>query len=85
MGFAGYQASELSTYALLTGLAPFARMVSWLSVMAAFFGLVAIVQVWRARAARSGLRIGTLAGSALTGLAALSLAVFAFAWDLAPL
>jgi pimeloyl-ACP methyl ester carboxylesterase len=85
MGFAGYQASEVSTYALLTGLAPVASMASWLSVVAGLFGLVAIVAVWRARSARNRLRIGTLAGVTLTGLAALSLAVFAFAWDLAPL
>jgi len=84
MGLAGYQASEVSMFALLAGLAPFAGIASWLSVVAALLGLMAIVQVWRARAARHGVRIGTLAGVTLTGLAALSLAVFAFAWDLAP-
>ena len=85
MGFAGYQASEVSTFALLTGLAPMASMASWLSVLAGLFGLVALRQVWRARSTRDGVRFGTLAGGTLTGLAALSLAVFAFAWDLAPL
>jgi hypothetical protein len=84
MGFAGYQASEISTYALLTGLAPLAGIASWLSVIAGLCGLLAIIGVWRARSARNRLRVGTLAGVTLTGLAALSLAVFAFAWDLAP-
>ncbi|NGP54743.1 alpha/beta fold hydrolase [Thioalkalivibrio sp. XN8] len=85
MGFAGYQASEVSQYALLTGLAPFAAMASWLSVLAGLFGLAGIVQVWRARSGGREVRSGTLAGVTLTGLAALSLMVFAFAWDLAPL
>ncbi len=85
MGFAGYQASEVSTFALLTGLAPMASMASWLSLLAGLFGLAALFQVWRARSSRDGVQVGTLAGGTLTGLAALSLAVFAFAWDLAPL
>jgi len=85
MGFAGYQASEVSQFALLTGFAPFAAIASWLSVIAGLLGLLAIVQVWRARSAGRGIRIGTLAGATLTGLAALSLTFFAFAWDLAPL
>jgi pimeloyl-ACP methyl ester carboxylesterase len=85
MGFAGYQASEISKFALLTGLAPLAGMASWLGVVAGLLGLVATVQVWRARSARNWIRIGTLAGVTLTGLAALSLTVFAFSWDLAPL
>lgn len=85
MGFAGYQASEVSKFALLTGLAPFASMASWLSVASGLLGLLAIVQVWRARSAGHGSRVGTLAGATLTGLAALSLAAFALAWDLAPL
>ena len=85
MGFAGYQASEVSQFALLTGLAPFAAMASWLSVVAGLFGLAGIVQVWRARSGGTTVRSGTLAGVTLTGLAALSLMVFAFVWDLAPL
>ncbi|MGD9388776.1 MAG: alpha/beta fold hydrolase [Gammaproteobacteria bacterium] len=84
LGLAGYQASEVSEFALLTGLAPFASVASWLGVLAGLLGLVAVVQVWRARSARAGILAGTLAGVTLTGLAAVSLAIFAFAWDLAP-
>lgn len=84
MGLAGQQASEVSMFALLAGLAPSAGLASWLSVIAGLFGLGAIVQVWRARADQKGMRIGTLAGVTLTGFAAISLAVFAFVWDLAP-
>jgi len=84
MGLAGYQASEVSEFALLTGLAPSASVASWLGVLAGLLGLVAVVQVWRARSAHDGVLSGTLAGVTLTGLAAMSLAIFAFAWDLAP-
>ena len=85
MGLAGYQANEVSEYALLTGLAPLASLASWLSLVAGLLGLLGIVLVWRGRAARDGIRFGTLAGVTLTGLAALALTAFAFAWDLAPL
>lgn len=84
MGFAGYQASEVSEFTLLTGLAPLATSSAWLSLLAGLLGVAAIVAVWRVRSAPGGVRSGTLAGVILTGLAALSLAIFAFAWDLGP-
>jgi hypothetical protein len=84
MGFAGYQASEVSEFTLLAGLAPLGGWVSWLSVAAGLLGVTAVVQAWRARAGRGGAITSTRIGVTLTGLAALSLAIFAFAWDLAP-
>lgn len=84
MGAAGQQASEVSMFALLSGLAPMAGTGAWLSLLAGVLGLLAVLQVWRARAEQDGMRIGTLAGITLTGLAAIAIAVFAFVWDLAP-
>jgi len=84
MGLAGYQASEVSEFTLLAGLAPLATSAAWLSVLAGLLGAAAIVALWRARSATGGVRSGTLAGVILTGLAALSLAIFALAWDLGP-
>lgn len=84
MGLGGYQASEVSTFALLAGLAPVAAIGAWLGLLAGLFGLAAVIQAWRTRSARNGTANSTLAGVTLTGLAALALAIFAFAWDLAP-
>lgn len=84
MGLAGQQASEVSLFALLAGFAPLAGTAAWLGLLAGLLGLAAMVQVWRARANQHGMRIGTLAGITLTGLAAISLTVFALVWDLAP-
>ncbi|TGY93174.1 alpha/beta fold hydrolase [Marinicauda pacifica] len=80
----GYQASEVSLFALLAGFAAPAGAGAWLVLIAGVLGLLAIVQVWRARASHHGMRVGTLAGITLTGLAAMSLTAFAIVWDLAP-
>lgn len=83
MGIAGYQAFEISQFAILAGLSGTAVIGAWMGLLSGLLGLLALVQLVRSRAA-GPVRIGTLAGVALTGLAAVSLMVFAVSWDLTP-
>ncbi|WP_421790086.1 alpha/beta fold hydrolase [Hyphobacterium sp.] len=84
MGLAGYKAFDISEFAIVAGLSKGPAMLgAWLGLASGVLGLLALIQIFRSRASGS-VRIGTLTGVALTGLAAVSLMVFAFVWDLSP-
>ncbi|WP_421785450.1 alpha/beta fold hydrolase [Hyphobacterium sp.] len=83
MGLGGYQAFEISEFAILAGLAGPAVIGAWLGLLSGLLGLLALVQLFRSRA-DGAVRFGTLTGVTLTGLAAISLTVFALMWDLTP-
>ncbi|WP_300532558.1 alpha/beta hydrolase [Maricaulis sp.] len=83
VGLGAYEASEISQFAIIAGMTSTASTGAWLALLAGVFGVLALVQLWRARAAGS-VRIGSLIGIAITGASAVALAAFAVSWDLAP-
>lgn len=83
VGLGGYEASEISQFAIIAGMTSTASTGAWMALLAGVFGFLALVQLWRARAA-GAVRIGSLIGIAITGLSAVALAAFAVSWDLAP-
>lgn len=83
MGLAGYMAFDMSEFALMAGLTGVALIGAWLALFAGLLGFLALIQLFRARVS-GPVRFGTLTGVALTGLAAISLTIFAFSWDLTP-
>ncbi|WP_300555159.1 alpha/beta hydrolase [Maricaulis sp.] len=83
VGLGAYEASEISQFAIIAGMTSTASTGAWMALLAGVFGFLALVQLWRARAAGS-VRIGSLIGIAITGLSAVALAAFAVSWDLAP-
>jgi pimeloyl-ACP methyl ester carboxylesterase len=83
LGLGAYEAFEISQFALLAGFTETARTGAWLGLVSGLLGLAALIQLVRARA-EDPIRFGTLIGVSLTGLAAVSLMAFAFAWDLTP-
>jgi hypothetical protein len=68
---------------LLFGLVPWARWGALAGLLAGIAGAAAVVRTVRAHM-NQRLPIGTLLGFLLTGLAAISLCVFIFAWGLGP-
>jgi len=83
VGLGGYEASEISQFAIIGGMTSTASTGAWMALLAGVFGFLALVQLWRARAG-GAVRIGSLIGIAITGLSAVALAAFAISWDLAP-
>jgi hypothetical protein len=71
------KASELLP---LLGFVPWARWGAWLGLVAGVLGLLTVVVAARQQHLPRSRRIGF----ALAGLAALSLAVFLYCWDLGP-
>lgn len=83
VGLGAYEASEISQFAIIAGMTSTASTGAWMALLAGVFGLLALIQLWRARAGGS-VRIGSLLGITITGLSAIALAAFAVSWDLAP-
>ena len=77
---ATYKSSDVL---LLFGLVPWAKWGALAGLLAGIAGVVAVVRTVRAHL-NQRLPIGTLLGFLLTGLAAISLCVFLFAWGLGP-
>ena len=77
---ATYKSSEVL---LLFGMLPWAKGGALAGLRAGIAGVVAVVRTLRAHL-RQRLPIGTLLGFSITGLAAISLCVFLFAWGLGP-
>jgi pimeloyl-ACP methyl ester carboxylesterase len=77
---ATYKSSDIL---LLFGMVPWAKWAALAGLLAGIAGLVAVVRTVRAHM-NDRLPIGTLLGFLLTGLAAISLCVFLFAWGLGP-
>jgi hypothetical protein len=71
------KASELLP---LLGFVPWARWGAWLGLVAGVLGLLTVVVAVRSQHVPRSRRLGF----ALTGLAALSLALFLYCWDLGP-
>ena len=77
---ATYKASDIL---LLFGLVPWAKWGALAGLLAGIAGIAAIVRTVRAHMSER-LPIGTLLGFLLTGLAAISMSAFLFAWGLGP-
>lgn len=84
LGYAAYETSEISPILLIAGLAGPARIGAWMVLLGGLAGLAALFLVVGARLSSGRMAFGTLAGIAVTALAAVSLAVFAAMADLAP-
>ena len=74
---------KISEFLLLFGMVGWAALGAWLGVLAGLLGVAGLVLAVRARL-NSKLPAGSLAGFAITSLAALSLSVFLVAWGLGP-
>jgi hypothetical protein len=77
---ATYKSSDIL---LLFGMVPWAKWGALAGLLAGIAGVVGVVRTVRAHLSQR-LPIGTLLGFLLTGLAAISLCVFLFAWGLGP-
>jgi len=84
LGIGGYELSEISQVAMLAGLSETAALGAWAGLVAGLAGLAALLILWRTQFTDGRIRIGTLLGITLTGGAAVALAAFGLAWDLAP-
>ncbi|HSM32032.1 MAG TPA: alpha/beta fold hydrolase [Woeseiaceae bacterium] len=74
---------KLSEMLLAFGMVGWAAVGAWAGVLAGVVGVAALVLTVRARK-RVALPLGTLAGFAVTSLAAVSLSVFLLVWGLGP-
>ena len=74
---------QLSDLLVIMGLVPWAQYGAWLGLIAGILGLITWVATIRAHRAYP-LPLGSMAGFLLTGLAAISLSLFLWAWDLGP-
>ncbi|MFN3835854.1 MAG: alpha/beta hydrolase [Glycocaulis sp.] len=84
IAFGAYETVEISPVLLLAGIAGPARLGAWAVLLGGLAGLAALFLVVGARLSSGRMAFGTLAGILITGLAAVSLAVFAAFADLAP-
>lgn len=84
LGYAAWHTSEISPILLIAGFAGPARIGAWAILLGGLAGLAALFLVAGARLSSGRMAIGTLGGIVLTGLAAVSLAIFAAVTDLTP-
>lgn len=83
LSYGGYEAYELSELSLIAGFAPPGWVGAWLLVASGAFGILTLLLLIK-RLGTGALRIGSLIGLALTGLAAIAFSLFAIVWNLTP-
>lgn len=87
-GLAGYgmwASSEVSMIAAIAGLHPHAALAPWLALAAGILGVLTLLTLIKRRVSDGPVRIGSLIGLVLIGVAAIALSAFAFVYDLGPM
>ncbi|XBQ17087.1 MAG: alpha/beta fold hydrolase [Oceanicaulis sp.] len=84
-GYGLWATSEVSMIAVIGGLHPDAAAAPWLALAVGVLGLLTLISLVMRRASGGSIRIGSLIGLVLIGVAAVALAAFAFVYDLGPL
>jgi pimeloyl-ACP methyl ester carboxylesterase len=84
IGAGAYAATEISEVAILAGFAAPAGAGMWLVLVSGVLGVASLGLLLRTLLGGESIRIGTLLGFAVMGIAAAALSAFAFSWDLAP-
>ena len=84
IGYGAYASTELADVAILAGFAAPAGAGMWLVFASGILGLFSLILLLRTAFGGESIRIGTLLGFAIMGLAAMALAIFAGLWDLLP-
>ncbi len=85
VGYGAYASSELAQPAVLAGLAEPAGLGLWMLMLSGLFGIFSFGLLIKAFLSGDHIRIGTLLGFAILGIAAVALTSFAIVWDLTPL